>query len=85
MMTVGGVIVGACGTYRALSIISGALDEAGHVIPEKVEAARSLAEDVINMNKKYGPLGPIVLGRSDQDEKDWLRRQIESGRKKVGI
>lgn len=79
MMTVGAFLLTTCTAYRASKIIRSmmdkvedALDKVGDSaedVSQLITDARSLKDDLQDMSGKYGPLGPVILGRTDKDEK----------------
>ena len=72
LATMGAFISTACAVYVAEEAIQEAYEKGEKVL----EDAQDLADDVTAMVKKYGVLGPVVLGRSDEDEKRYVKRYL---------
>ena len=81
MATMGTFLAVSCSTYQALNVLEGVADKA----KDAVEDAEEIAQDYVDMGRKYG-LGGILLGRSDADEKRkllkaaaWVLRKAPGG------
>lgn len=72
LATMGAFISTACAVY----IAELGVEEAYERSDKFLDDARDLADDLTGMVKKYGVLGPIALGRSDEDEKRYVKRYM---------